>query len=874
MGGLILANYQRRAIDELVSSSLGLIKGDFDVDNNLIVFAAPTGSGKTVMLTKYIEEMVDKESDISFIWFSPGDGDLIEQSYKSVKRNISNKIKCTLVESKKGRLEINNKEIFFLNWEKVNKTNNKLNRGGDLPTFKETINRSVDKGRKIVVIIDEFHFKGASERADKFLDSLNYDVKMGVSATPKIESNVKVVVNKDDVIKEGFIKEKVTLNAGINVEVLRDDIQDLNGIEYSESDFDLLMCKAFEKRLEIKNAYIKEGYDVNPLVLIQIPNGAMSTDLYKKEILSFLEKRGVGSEKLAWHFAGDIRNNTDLDGKNRQVEFFIFKQAIATGWDCPRSHVLVRFRDVSSESFNIQTLGRILRVVNPTSSAYKSSTLRKAYMYTNSISTVNDVSQIEEDFVVEETELKGRFNEFTLPSYGYEQLDKLEVDEMFVIDRIEKYLQKEYSFASFRDRKEHNLSQLRILGWNISFKSYSEILTQQDIHVHDEFEKGSEDHESVLEVGSYVVAKRAIKDLEMEYEKFLSSLTTSLRTLERVQVDRIVKNFIHSITIGDEDRRYRSLAFVCENKERIKNLFLEVFEYVENYSGVKNKIVNKDFKLPESLDYKTNTFKKSEEYDLPPQLREAYAYGDYYVKDPVVVSEDSFVKNLANYISHIRKIKMWWKNLDSGGQGFSIKYEIDGFEQLTYPDYLIEFDDGTVGIFEVKGEQEFSKWSKVKLETRCKMDAISEYISRLNIEDPGRVYIGGVVASNQGRLKLYLHSDDIKGVDLNKYVMENFTVGTDLEEKVTYPKNVMVKLNYLELVLKVLNLDGYEKLSSKEVWDIATENGWVDMLEHSSKTPSYSLSTRMIMSYRNGVLDREKIEGVWKYSIINVKDIK
>lgn len=36
--------------------------------------------------------------------------------------------------------------------------------------------------------------------------------------------------------------------------------------------------------------------------------------------------------------------------------FLLFKQALATGWDCPRAKILVKLRENMSETFEIQTL--------------------------------------------------------------------------------------------------------------------------------------------------------------------------------------------------------------------------------------------------------------------------------------------------------------------------------------------------------------------------------------------------------------------------------------------------------------------------------------------------------------------------------------
>lgn len=65
------------------------------------------------------------------------------------------------------------------------------------------------------------------------------------------------------------------------------------------------------------------------------------------------------------------------DGKQEAV---IIKQAVATGWDCPRAHILVKLRDNMDETFEIQTIGRIRRM--PEARHYGSDLLDSCYLYT------------------------------------------------------------------------------------------------------------------------------------------------------------------------------------------------------------------------------------------------------------------------------------------------------------------------------------------------------------------------------------------------------------------------------------------------------------------------------------------------------------
>ena len=55
-----------------------------------------------------------------------------------------------------------------------------------------------------------------------------------------------------------------------------------------------------------------------------------------------------------------IKKFGELIPNDSGVEFLIFKQAIETGWDCPRAQILVGFRKIESMIFELQTVGRIM----------------------------------------------------------------------------------------------------------------------------------------------------------------------------------------------------------------------------------------------------------------------------------------------------------------------------------------------------------------------------------------------------------------------------------------------------------------------------------------------------------------------------------
>ena len=97
------------------------------------------------------------------------------------------------------------------------------------------------------------------------------------------------------------------------------------------------------------------------------------------------DKYGITREnkKLAVWLSEDKTKDV-LDGIeafDSSVDVLIFKQAISTGWDCPRASILLMFREIRSITFEIQTVGRIMRM--PELRHYSEECLNRGYVYTN-----------------------------------------------------------------------------------------------------------------------------------------------------------------------------------------------------------------------------------------------------------------------------------------------------------------------------------------------------------------------------------------------------------------------------------------------------------------------------------------------------------
>lgn len=80
------------------------------------------------------------------------------------------------------------------------------------------------------------------------------------------------------------------------------------------------------------------------------------------------------------------------------AQVLLFKEAIALGWDCPRAAVLLIFRKLQSDTFTIQTVGRILRM--PEQKHYSNDILNFGYVYTDIAKDKIEIVTADADYIV------------------------------------------------------------------------------------------------------------------------------------------------------------------------------------------------------------------------------------------------------------------------------------------------------------------------------------------------------------------------------------------------------------------------------------------------------------------------------------------
>jgi len=389
--------YQENAIDELLAKAKKLLNLS---GSKKLVFKAPTGSGKTIMMAEFLKQLVDDrevKQSLGFIWAAPRK--LHTQSKEKLENYFENSraLKCSYFEDLDDR-KISENEILFFNWESINRADNVYIRDNEQEfNLSKVLERTKEESREIILIIDEAHHHATSEISQGLIQMIGPKLTIEVTATPATITNEdeKVFVQLEDVKKEGMIKKAIILNDEFENLIKQGKIQTQKLSGGSE---ELIIDAAMKKRQELVKEFQKEKVNINPLVLIQLPDRKTSLeDRIRERVEGILKNKynistEKGNNKLAIWLSGEHINKENVEKQDSEVEVLIFKQAIALGWDCPRAQILVLFREWHSPIFSIQTVGRIMRMPEPDKGYYGNEILNYGYVYTNL-----DNIEIEED---------------------------------------------------------------------------------------------------------------------------------------------------------------------------------------------------------------------------------------------------------------------------------------------------------------------------------------------------------------------------------------------------------------------------------------------------------------------------------------------
>ena len=711
--------YQQKAVNELVEKTIGLL--NLNGNRHKLVFQAPTGSGKTVMASELLsiltEELLQrgdcKYNEVAFIWIAPNK--LHEQSYFKMKSFFSetrtlSPVMYDELDSSDGYIRPG--EILFVNWESINKDNAVMVRETETCSSLYDITRRTqdEKGVPIIVIIDEEHMFGGknAKKSEKVLKHIQPKLEIRVSATPITLSAEKVYIPRQKVVEEEMIKEGIILNPAIDKH---------NSQSHTLNQY--LVKEALDKRNELAEAYKELGININPLLLIQLPNDSSDKlsaeeNTIIEEVKEYLDKvKGINiaNGKLAIWLSGTKENVEGIEKENSIAEVLLFKQAIALGWDCPRASVLLIFRKLDSFQFTIQTVGRILRM--PQQKFYTNEILNIGYVYTDLSKDQIQVVADDMDYISTIHSVRRmNLNNVDLSSVYLERTssERNRLGPDFkkvlrdVIAEILKLKPQQYSLAFFDDEDENEIEpeilesfasknrklvdgKLKLDVRNIS------ITLPKDVELTGESEAIHINNQTKF-VRTYSELNRALLIYcRQRIEGFEKSHSTE------VLANYLVELLEEFFEVFDTDAK--KIILYHDNKPRFNDIieralkrYKKVLEQ-RQLSAKEKGYTNYRWEIPEERTY-------NESANIIEESVKNHALEPFVRLKNCSNAEKGFILFLEN---NTEFIDWWYKNGDSGKQHYAISYENnEGVKSLFYVDFIVRMKNGQIFLFDTKTE--------------------------------------------------------------------------------------------------------------------------------------------------------------------------
>lgn len=407
----VLAGLERaqQALDNNFPSSFGL--------------TAPTGAGKTVIAAAVIEALFfgdelnrfDADEKAVVLWFSQ-DPVLNKQTRHRIgdASDLVTGNRMVIVENTFVAEKFDAGRVYFVNTGKFSKSSTLVrgheaqDTGDELPgldrkarpdarryTIWDTIRNTInDPDRRLYLFIDEAHQgmggnRSKADRADQPTiirrlinghgDVPPVPIVFGISATierfQKVMAGAKNRMPLDDV----EVDRQAVLDSGL----VKDDVI-LTGMD-EKGKYETVLLRRGVQRLrqmtEAWDTYTSAHGDrhVTPLMVLQVPNvpsKESQTGTWTKNLASwvatvreewpdlqpgnFAHVFGEGGDLVVGDLVIPYVSPEEVQDATK-IRVLLAKDAISTGWDCPRAEVMVSFRGVKEPVTITQLLGRLVR---------------------------------------------------------------------------------------------------------------------------------------------------------------------------------------------------------------------------------------------------------------------------------------------------------------------------------------------------------------------------------------------------------------------------------------------------------------------------------------------------------------------------------
>jgi type III restriction enzyme len=389
-----LLDYQRAAAMDCLHR---LNRGRLDWANHgahsSFALSAVTGAGKTVIASAVIEAMIHGSSDLgtdpdpraAFLWVTDD---------PSLNRQTRMKMLASSDMLQPARLSVLDNDfldstlaanrVYFLNIQKLSKSAGLAQGGHNLRQHSmwEILGNTINGGNvDLYLVLDEAHrgMKAVSDR--KSVVQRIISGQSGSNPPTPVVWGISATISRFTVAMEGTINRttyppvEVDINGVRASGLVKDEIV-LDEPNESGTFSGTLLREAVRTTLDFERRWAnysssQDEPGVLPVLVVQVTDKASDASLSATVATIESEWPNLGPEAVAHVFGEHVRLNLSsravdwvppesIQG-DTEIRVVLAKQAISTGWDCPRAEVLYSERPAKDVTHIAQIIGRMVR---------------------------------------------------------------------------------------------------------------------------------------------------------------------------------------------------------------------------------------------------------------------------------------------------------------------------------------------------------------------------------------------------------------------------------------------------------------------------------------------------------------------------------
>lgn len=729
--------FQETAIDKLLAR-IKIVRSNDDTPR-CISFTAPTGAGKTIMMTGFIEDVFTgtqsfaPDPDAIFLWLSDAP-ELNKQTYDKMflMSDKINPAQLYVIENTFDAEELSAGTVYFLNTQKLAKDNRLVTKGdGRQYTIWETLtNTAMNRKEHLYVIIDEAH-RGALKESNNGLPIMQRFIKgsaedgmvpmpvvIGVTATSKRFDALiagsqcgtdKIDVPIQEVKDSGLLKERILLRKQ------ESQIRADEALFESAVDEWIAVTKLWNDYCEAENEP-----KFMPLLVVQVENesGSNVTGTDLAMCYRVLEQK-LGRQLLAGEAVHTFPNAGSLpvpNGVIQEIEpskiqddskalIVFFKENLSTGWDCPRAETLVSFRVALDETYIAQILGRMIRTPlrRSVDTEPHLNDVSLFVPYFDEANTKKLLKALEGELQITVPDPKEIVTCSRNPAYG-EVFDAITTKTTYVIDKAKKvpYLRLAMDLAtrltmdgmapglrdnvrkSIVDRLDSELARMKAEGSYAEAKASVEQVLMKTVVITNPVG------------GAQVIAGQGVSGYLSEYDVDMAFREAGRRFGSGIEMEYLIRRStenhkdvkIDAIVLSKDATTMDNLESFAETsfEQNYTQYQQQIAALDEGKRARYNRVIRSAAKpvaslmnnMPPSLDSVRNS--SSEDYD-------SHIYCDYNGKFPVKLTS----WEMATLTKERSKPEFfaWLRNFDRKSWSLAIPYEMGGEAMPMYPDFIV-----------------------------------------------------------------------------------------------------------------------------------------------------------------------------------------